>query len=294
MLGNAPFGFGLLRIYTALMGSCVDNIYIERSLSPDYTPDPTKNELLKVPVEYSCKDKMLTRLMSDPDIDRPYSALLPRIAFEMLDMVYDGDRKQPSMNYTTYVNSDGIPLQQYVPVPYNLYFNVYVMAKNALDGAKIIEQITPFFTPEFTFAVTLIPEMNDTRNIPIVLKKVTCEDKYDGQFTVRRSLIWTLQFVMKGFLYGPILVPGVIKKILFNFDVPVGSNADLPLIDVVGNTAVSESLTVQVAMLANGSPTNDARLSVPYQSIVITDDYGFSAYITGYSSGGNNDEQPFE
>ena len=95
------------------------------------------------------------------------------------------------MNYTSYFNSDGAPLQQYVPVPYNLYFNVYVMAKNALDGAKIIEQIMPFFTPEYVFDVTLIPEMNETRNIPIVLKSVTCEDKYDGQFTTRRSLIWT-------------------------------------------------------------------------------------------------------
>ena len=84
------------------------------------------------------------------------------------------------------------------------------------------------------------------------------------------------------------------QEILFNFDIPVGKNADLPLIDVVGNTAVYESLTVQVAMLANGSPTNDASRSVPYKSILITHDYGFSAYITGYSSGGNNDEQPFE
>ena len=96
--------------------------------------------------------------------------MLPRIAFEMMDMKYDGDRKQPSMNYTSYLNSDGALLQQYVPVPYNLFFNVYVMAKNALDGAKIIEQIVPFFTPEFVFDVTLIPEMNETRNVPIVLK----------------------------------------------------------------------------------------------------------------------------
>ena len=294
MLGNAPFGFGLLRIYTALMGSCVDNIYIERSLSPDYTPDPSENELIKVPVEYSNKDKMLTRLMSDPNIDRPYSTLLPRIAFEMMDMRYDGDRKQPSMNYTSYLNSDGALLQQYVPVPYNLFFNVYVMAKNALDGAKIIEQIVPFFTPEFVFDVTLIPEMNETRNVPIVLKSVSCEDKYDGQFTVRRSLIWTLQFVMKGWFYGPINVPGIIKKILFNFDIPVGKNADLPLIDVVGNTAVSESLTVQVAMLANGSPTNDASRSVPYKTITVNQDYGFASILTGYQSGGANDEQPFE
>ena len=110
-------------------------------------------------------------------------------------MRYDGDRKQPSMNYTSYLNSDDALLQQYVPVPYNLFFNVYVMAKNALDGAKIIEQIVPFFTPEFVFDVTLIPEMNETRNVPIVLKSVSCEDKYDGQFTVRRSLIWTLSFV---------------------------------------------------------------------------------------------------
>ena len=114
---------------------------------------------------------MLTRLMSDPDIDRPYSALLPRIAFEMMDMRYDGDRKQPSMNYTSYVNSDNALLQQYVPVPYNLYFNVYVMVKNALDGAKIIEQITSFFHAEYVFDVTLIPEMNETRNIPISSQK---------------------------------------------------------------------------------------------------------------------------
>ena len=234
---------------------------------------------------------MLTRLMSDPNIDRPYSALLPRIAFEMMDMKYDGDRKQPSMNYNSYLNTDNALLQQYVPVPYNIYFNVYVMVKNALDGFKIIEQCLPFFTPEYVFDVTLIPEMNETRNIPIILKSVSCEDKYDGQFTTRRSLIWTLQFVMKAFFYGPINQPGIIKKVVCDFRI----NYVEPIIDAVGNTPISEAVTTQVTLTPKGQPTDDVRLSVPYQTITINSDYGYGSYITNYQSGDpQNNESPFE
>ena len=187
MLGNAPFGFGLLRIYTALMGSCVDNIYIqrslssdyesspsedqlilvpvsysckdniyiERSLSPDYTPDPSESELIKVPVEYSNKDKMLTRLMSDPNIDRPYSTLLPRIAFEMMDMRYDGDRKQPSMNYTSYLNSDNALFNNMFLYPI-IYILTYMSWRRMLSTARRSLNKSFLFSRQNLFSTLLL------------------------------------------------------------------------------------------------------------------------------------------
>ena len=289
MLGNAPFYFSLIRKYVALFGSTFDNIYIERTLLPNYTPDTTKNQLIKVPIEYANKDKMIVRLEEDPNIDRPYSELLPRMSFEMLDITYDNSRKQPTTNYNAKLNSNNAVLSQYVGVPYNFRFALYVAAKNLEDGTKIIEQILPFFTPDFSFSLNLIPEMGITQNIPIIRENISCEDKYDGSFKVRRSIIWTLHFTLKGWLYGPITVPGIIKTVLVNFRIANTANIQ----DAVGNTAISEAVTTQVTLTSNGQPTDCAANSIPVADIIITDDYGFASYITNYQSGDPNDEGAF-
>ena len=208
MFGD-PFYFSLIRKYVILMGTLVNNIRITRT---DKNGNVTA--LLKVPVTYAPKDKMLARVFQDPNIDRQTAvAPLPLISFEMGQMKYDGSRKLPTINRIAVKKASEADKfkYQYNPVPYNIEFKVYIYAKNAEDGTKIIEQILPFFTPDWTTTVSLIPEMEVTMDIPIILNNISYNDTYDGQFVKRRAIVWSLDFVCKGFLYGPVKSGGIIK-----------------------------------------------------------------------------------
>jgi hypothetical protein len=122
------------------------------------------------------------------------------MGFELTSMTYDGVRKLNTMGRNVKKGTTGLK-KQYNPVPYNWDFSLYVFVKNAEDGTQILEQILPFFTPDFTVTMTLISGMTVKMDIPLVLNSVTSEDSYEGDFATRRSIIWTLSFLMKGFLY---------------------------------------------------------------------------------------------
>ena len=267
---SGPYYFGLIRKYVILMGTLVNNIRIIRT---DKSGNIT--EILKVPVTYAPKDKMLARVIQDPTLDRQSATPpLPLISFEIGEMKYDATRKLNTVGRSTVKSTDKDKFNyQYNPVPYNINFKVYVYAKNADDGTKIIEQILPYFTPDWTTTVNLIPEMEIIMDIPILLNNIHYEDKYDGEYKDRRSIIWTLDFVLKGYLYGPVKSAGVIKFVETNFYIP--SVADGKLSDAVGNTHVAERVTVQPGLTIDGKPTSNLELTIPYQEIESTDDYGF-------------------
>jgi len=274
-----PFYFSLIRKYVILMGTLVNNIRITRT---DKNGNTTA--LLKVPVTYAPKDKMLARVVQDPGIDRPTAiAPLPLISFEMGKMTYDGSRKLPTINKMSVKSSDNANKfkYQYNPVPYNIDFKVYVYAKNAEDGTKIIEQILPFFTPDWTTTVNLIPEMSIRMDIPIILNNISYTDNYDEDYKKRRAIIWTLDFTLKGYLYGPIKTGGIIKFINTNFYIP---DENTPIIDQVGSLDIAEKFTVQPGMYANGTPINyyggaSNTGTVAYSEIEVSDDYGFITQV---------------
>jgi hypothetical protein len=274
-----------IRKYVILVGTLFNDIRITKF-------DKVGNEtaLIKVPVTYSPKDKMLARVLQDPNIDRQTATLtLPMISFEMGQMKYDGTRKLDTVNKVV-VKEDSSKFKfQYNPVPYNFEFKAHVYVKNAEDGTKIIEQILPFFTPDWTTTVNLIPEMEIIMDIPVVLNDVRYEDRYDGKFTERRAIIYTLDLTLKGYIYGPVKTGGIIKFIDINFDIP--NVPDGQLANSVGQTAVSEHLTVQPG-LSNinipinwygGANTNTGTL--PYVEIEATDDFGYITQIYNDESG---------
>jgi hypothetical protein len=260
------------------MGTLVNNIRITRT---NKAGDLTA--VIKVPVTYAPKDKMLARVMQDPNIDRPTAITpLPLISFEMGQMRYDGTRKLPTINKVSVKNStDANKLKyQYNPVPYNIDFKVYIYAKNAEDGTKIIEQILPFFTPDWTTTVNLIPEMEITADIPIILNNINYSDNYDEGYTKRRAIIWTLDFVLKGYIYGPVKSGGIIKFIDNNYYVP---RTDV-IVDEVGNLPVAELVTIQPGLSNTGVTINyyggySNTGTIPYGEIQISDDYGFITQI---------------
>lgn len=265
----------LLRKYVILVGTLLNDIYIERKNTNGDT-----TQLLKVPVTYSPKDKMLVRITQDPNIDRQSATIpLPAISFEMGQMKYDKDRKLNTIHRVTVKHpTDASKFKyQYNFVPYDIEFKAYIYAKNAEDATKILEQIVPFFTPDWTTTVKLIEDLDEIKDIPVVLNSINYEDTYDTAFTERRSIIYTLNFTLKGYLYGPIKSGGIIKFVQINFRIP--SVPDGKLRDAVGNTPIAETVTVQPGLTANGQPTSNINDTIPYREINIDDDFGFITMI---------------
>ena len=140
-----------------------------------------------------------------------------------------------------------------------------IMVKNAEDGTRIIEQILPYFTPEWTATVNLIPEIGATYDIPIILNDVNVSDTYEGSFEERRAIIWELTFTMKGFVFGPSNKTSLIKFAEVNMHTDLSMNSDYPIATV----------TARPGLTANGQPTSNAALSIDYLEIKATDNYGF-------------------
>ena len=172
---------------------------------------------IKVPLSYGPRQKFLTRLFEEPDLNAPEVAIrLPRMSFEITGMQYDTSVKLNKMNT---IATPSIHGQSTIrnPVPYIMNFTLSVYAKNQDDALQIVEQIIPYFNPEYVVTIREIPELGITRDIPIVLQSVTYSDDYEGDFSTRRVLIYTLDFSMKTFFYGPTsLDQGVIKDVTVN------------------------------------------------------------------------------
>ncbi len=278
---GGPFYFGLIRKYVILMGSLLNNIRITRT-----DKDGNVTSLLKVPITYGPKDKMLARIMQDPKLDRDEATTtLPMISFEMGQIKYDGDRKlntigKSSVREPTDKNKFRY---QYNPVPYNIGFKAFVYAKNVEDGTKIMEQILPFFTPDWNTTVSLIPEMEINMDIPIVLNNISYTDNYAGDYKDRRMIIWELDFTLKGYFYGPVKTGGIIKFITTNFFIPQTPVGHIS--DAIGKLDPAERVTIQPGLDANGHPINyygqpnTNTGTIPYNQIEVDDDFGFITMI---------------
>lgn len=263
-----------LRKYIIVFGTLFNDIYINRTDS--------NNEVIqtiKIPLTYGPKEKVLVRLEQDPQMDNQVAIVLPRISFEMTSLEYDSTRKLNTLNKLTKqsatAGTDDAVKYQYQPVPYDMQFEMSIIVKNSEDGTRIIEQIAPYFTPSFTVSVNLVSEVDNPRDLPIILNSISHEDTYEGSFEQRRAMIWTLSFTMKGWLYGPTNTSKLIKLAETTFRFPE---------DVTTGNTTSTSNTIVVAsrpgLTANGNPTSNAAASIPYDEIISTDDYGFINEIT--------------
>lgn len=273
MFGHT-FYFSTIRKYVILFGTLFNDLHITRTNAAG-----TTTQLLKVPLSYAPKEKVLTRIAADPEIDRQAAILLPRMSFEMVKMEYDGSRKLPTINRSAKKDPDDINKfkYQYNPVPYDLQFKLYIYAKNAEDGTKIVEQILPFFTPDWTTTVNLIPEMGVKVDIPVIMDNIDIQDIYEDDYKKRDSLIWTIDFTLKGYIYGPVRTSKIIKFANTTFYIP--SVADGQLRTAVGNTDPIDRVTVKPGLTANGEPTTNNSLTIAYTEIEADDDFGYITTI---------------
>jgi hypothetical protein len=173
---------------------------------------------IKVPLAYGPVQKFLARIEQQPELNKPIAMTLPRLSFEMTSIQYDSTRKS---NVTqTFKASDGTNLKKvYLPVPYNIGFQLNLMTKLQDDALQVVEQILPYFQPSFNLTVDLIDSIGEKRDIPIVLDNVSFTDDYEGDFSTRRILIYTFNFTAKTYLFGPIAdtTEGLIRKVQVDY-----------------------------------------------------------------------------
>jgi hypothetical protein len=201
MMFGHDFYHGTLRRYVVMFGNLFNEIQIER-----FNSAGTKIQTLNVPIEYGPKQKFIQRVLSDPTLNREVSATLPRLGFEFTSMTYAPQRKlNTAHKISRGMNTGGLDFDyMYSPVPYDFNFSLHVLVKNTEDGTQIVEQIVPFFTPDFTVTMKMVPEINLNMDVPIELLSVTSDDSYEGDFEARRVQTWQLDFVIKGYLFGPV------------------------------------------------------------------------------------------
>ena len=176
---------------------------------------------VKVPLAYGPTQKFLARIEQSPDLNKPFAITLPRMSFEFTGLTYDSSRKVTTTQQFTVKdpNSESDTKKAYMPVPYNMQFELAIMCKLNDDALQITEQILPYFQPAYNVTVTLVESIKEKRDIPIVLENITMQDDYEGDFTQRRVLLYTLRFTAKTYLFGPVsdASKDIIKKSTVNY-----------------------------------------------------------------------------
>lgn len=245
------------RKYVALFGTYFNQLRIKRTDN-----NGTEIQDMIVPISYAPFQKILSRLTQDPNLDQKSSITLPRISFEMTSMSYDGTRKiSPIKKIRKNSLRDNFV---YAGTPYNLEFSLYIMTKYNDDAMKLVEQILPFFNPEFTSTVRLLDDI-DPIDVPLILNDVSSEDIYEGDYLTRRSIMWTLNFTMKAWYYGPVKQGKLIKFV----------DSRIATRDDEANTQFESTATVQPGLTSGGAPTTDLTETVDYSLIDFADDWDY-------------------
>lgn len=249
MLSNQHFYHRVIRKMVIAFGNMFNNIKLVR-----YTQDGlTEIERINVPISYSNKEKFYKRITEDPNLANQTLTVLPRMAFEMAGLSYDPLRKISS-HLNLYDNEGTTTGSKFKWTPYNFDFNLSIFVRNTEDGTQIIEQILPYFTPDYTVTIDFLNMDNLKLDVPIVFNSVTYNQDYDGLPDITRTLTWDLNFTMKGYLFGPISTVKVIKKVTANVynDLPFTGTQKFNMSSGFGNYKQGE-LVYQGSSLDNAT-----------------------------------------
>ena len=257
MFGNYFYNESMRRM-TIGFGQIFSNIQIKRKNDAGKVI-----QTIRVPLAYGQKEKFLVRLDQQSSLDnREFAITLPRMGFEISGISYDPTRKLTRIQKFKQVKSgkEGKVLDfNYTPVPYNISYNLFSFTASAEAGLQIIEQILPFFQPDFTVTINAIPTLNIKRDIPIIFNSVNYEDTYSGDFSQRRAVIYTLGFTAKTYLFGPASTQKVIKE---------------TQTDLYSDTDTTNKAREMRIVITPNPTTADA-----------DDDFGFTTTITDHTDG---------
>ena len=212
MLGTY-FYHEIIRKTVISFGTLFNDIYVRHE-------DGAGNDIseIKVPVAYGPRQKFLARIQQQPELNKATQISLPRMSFEMTSISYDSTRKAGITQ--TFKAKDGDKMKKvFMPVPYNIGFELNIMTKLNDDALQIVEQILPYFQPSFNLTVDLVSSIGEKRDISVVLDSISFEDDYEGDYSTRRALIYTLNFTAKTYLFGPVAESpeGLIKKVQVDY-----------------------------------------------------------------------------
>ena len=215
MLGNY-FYHEIIRKTVIAFGTLFNDIHVRHD-------DQAGNALseIKVPIAYGPRQKFLARIQQQPELNKATQITLPRMSFEITSISYDSSRKSGITQTFKAPNKDNNDklTKVFMPVPYNLGFELNILVKLQDDGLQILEQILPFFQPGFTLSIDLVKSIGEKRDVPMILNSINQQDDYEGDFATRRALIYTLSFTAKTFMFGHIAKTpeGLIRKVQLDY-----------------------------------------------------------------------------
>jgi hypothetical protein len=258
MLGFDPFYFQTVRRNVV----CFGNIFKDITLIKYNTTNRTEIDRRTVPLVYTGKENYLTRLATLPSLPAPVEMVLPSMSFIITSMMYDPSRKLQSnlQNFNQQNGSNSAVNTQYMGVPYNLGFELAIYIRNIDDGLQILEQILPFFNPDYTLTMTFVDDMNIVRNVPLLLNNTQIPTEFEGAANeTERRLVWTLNFTMQTYLFGPISTGGIIKTATANtIYFSQGANDQEALVLVTSNTPFGNFSLGEIVYQGNSLPTANA------------------------------------
>ena len=301
MLGST-FYHQTIRKYVAAFGTLFNDINVERKNSAG-----TVLERIKVPLGYGPKQKWILALQETSADRKVVATRTPRMGFALTGLSYDSVRKLNTLGRNAAANTAAgttTLMTQYNPVPYNFDFELFVLVNNAEDGTQILEQILPYFAPQFTVTINTIPSMGIKTDVPIILNSASQSDEYEGDLATRRTIIWTLSFLLKGQIYPDVKTSSVIKSIEVNFRIPgsdqSGFEVNFALLEtsdfdttdyILLETGNYERIATEDSSEGASESTVKSRYTVTPSPTGVTadDDYGFSETFEFFEQGKNYD-----
>ena len=246
-----------LRKLTVAFGTIFNNIQVKKA-----DANGTSIQSIRVPLAYGPKEKFMVRLDQQASLDsREFAVVLPRMSFEISGIAYDATRKLTRIQKykTVKTGTTNVLNTNYTPVPYNINYTLNIFTATAENGLQIVEQILPYFQPDYTITLNILANMDIKRDVPIILNTVNYEDSYNGDFTTRRAVIYTLSFTAKTYLYGPAGTQKVIRTVQS---------------DVYTNTNITQKAREERITITPNPAGADAN-----------DDFGFTTTIQNFSDG---------
>ena len=259
MFGTHFYNEGMRRL-TIAFGQIFNNIVVQ---TKDANGSVVKR--FTVPLAYAPKEKFIVRLTQQGDLmDKQFATVLPRMGFEISGIEYDPSRKLNKLQKFRKPKTDGSTSDQtnkmdfnYSPVPYNITYKLFIFTATAENGLQIVEQIVPYFQPDYTVTINMVPDLGIKRDVPIIIGDIQYEDSYDGNFETRRAVIYTMTFTAKTYLYGPATAGGIVRKV----------QSDL------GTDSVSKSREERIVITPDPSTAKPG------------DDFGFTTTISFFEDG---------
>ncbi len=234
--------------------------------------------VIKVPLAYGPTQKFLARIEQSPNLNKPIQMTLPRMSFEFVGLTYDNSRKlTTTQSFLSKSSTNETDVRKtYMPVPYNMEFELSIMTKINDDMLQIIEQIIPYFQPSYNITVNLIETIGEKRDIPIVLGNISMQDDYEGDFTTRRALIYTLRFTAKTYLFGPVssgVSQDIIQKVSLGFVAGDSNSASRDLTYSVEKVATKNYTGTVTTTIVSNVDLDDTLIEVLDASSIAVNSY---------------------